>query len=99
MISATEIGKRTGLDTKEVYWKLVELGLLTGGPNAWQLTEEGRKYGEMRFRQTGRGRACVTGYDYIVWDESVTYLVGDPDAWRKYVNENRLAAGFSPVTW
>lgn len=99
MISATEIGKRTGLDVKEVYRKLMEQGLLTGGANAWHLTEKGHQYGEERFHQTGRGRACIKAYDYIVWDESVAYLIGDPDAWQKYVNENRIAAGFRPVSW
>lgn len=99
MISARVIAVRTGLNVQTVYQKLVDLGLLTGGPNAWQLTEKGRKHGEVRFKQTGRGRTCVTGYDYIVWDESVAYLVGDPDTWRKYVNGNRIAAGFPPVNW
>ena len=87
MISAREIGRRTGMDTQAVYQRLVELGLLTGGPNAWALTEKDRECGELRFKQTGRGRGCVTGYDYIVWDESVAYLVGDPDSWRTCANE------------
>ena len=98
-LSATLLGQRVGLDVHEVYQKLVELGLLTGGPNAWQLTDAGRECGEMKFHKTGNGRACSIGYDYIVWDESLAYKIGDPDAWRKFVNENRRAIGIPPVDW
>ncbi len=82
-----------------MYKELTELGYLTGGPNAWNLTEEGRKHGEERFKETGKGRACVKGYHYLVWDEELAYDLGDPDAWQEFVNSNRKAAGLPPVKW
>ena len=90
--TATEIGDMIGTSAQKVNQKLSEIGFLEKGPYGWQVTNEGMKH--CVYKDVVKNNGIIT---LTLWNDNVPYIIGDPDAFRKFVNENRKFAGFDPI--
>lgn len=96
-LSATKLGKMIGLSGEEVNKKLASLGYLKGVPGDWGITEKGKQFGELRYKDNGYGGYAARSWSYIVWDDSLASKLGDPKARLKEVNKNRKLAGLDQL--
>ena len=96
-LSATKLGKMIGMSGEEVNKKLASLGYLKGVPGDWGLTEKGKLFGELRYKDNGYGGYAARSWSYIVWDESLASKLGNPESHLKGVNKNRKLAGLAPL--
>ena len=64
MVSTTQLAKQHGCATKEMFTRLLELGLITKQNDAWQLTDTGKQKGGVLKQSKRFG-------DYITWPSNI----------------------------
>ena len=92
-LSAKRLGNRLGYTAKETNAKLAEVGYLEGEPGNYTITDKGKEKGKMVYDGNGYGGFCAKSWGYAVWDESVAYDIGDPDAYKKRIEDLRKSVG------
>jgi hypothetical protein len=72
-MSARVLGQELGLSAPEMNQALSQAGLLEGKPQAWGLTEEGRKYAsaERKWNGVSGHQRYIIDYDQVTWDPEV----------------------------
>ena len=92
-LTATQIGGLLGLTARAVNVILVQKGFLSGQPGNYMLTPKGMEYGRMEYTDNGYGGRCARGGQFVVWDKSIVYEVGDPEAHRKFIEDVLKSVG------
>ena len=67
MISTTQLAKSQGCSTKEMFARLLELGLVTRENDVWTLTDFGKQNGGVLKKSKRFG-------DYITWPSNLSIL-------------------------
>lgn len=70
-LTARAIGKLLKISAAEVNRLLVKKKYLSGIPGNYNITEEGKKFGEEKDWWNGFGGYAMRGYSYVEWDEEV----------------------------
>lgn len=96
--SARMIGDMIGKTAAEVNKLLSEKGYLTGKPGDWTITEKGLEHGEERCKDNGYGGYAARSWSFPMWDADIAYEIGDPDGYRKRINEARKEIGLPPLS-
>lgn len=80
-MSARVLGQEFGLSAPEMNQALSQAGLLEGKPQAWGITEEGRKYAsaERKWNGVSGHRQYIIDYEQVTWDPEVLEVLGLDD--------------------
>ena len=93
--TATNIGTMIGKNAREVNKLLFEKGYITGRPGDWVATEKGKRYCEEVVETNGYGGCAARGWSYLLWDDEIANLIGNPKKRLSELNDINKKLGLS----